>query len=249
MFDRVQGYRCLECGDAFALEQSLAQHYDRRSLRIEVTCNHCAKRLAFFNKCSLLLHAREHKEKGLIMQCSHLVMKPVPLEQMISQQEPAAAGQGIIVALFLLVFWDLISLYSLCDCFGLLSPSLLSSALATSSSSVLGQAALKSAAQAHHAGPVKKEAEAVQYTGNKCPECQAQFGSKEEVSDHFQENNPAHSTVSLVYGVQKTMRNFEGRPECFEAFKFPLLPWYSTFLLIVPYYKNPKPPRRGEIAM
>ncbi|MEQ2170581.1 hypothetical protein GOODEAATRI_001768 [Goodea atripinnis] len=63
----AQGYRCLECGDAFALEQSLAQHYGRRSLRIEVTCNHCAKRLAFFNKCSLLLHAREHKEKGLIM--------------------------------------------------------------------------------------------------------------------------------------------------------------------------------------
>lgn len=87
----AQGYRCLECGDAFALEQSLAQHYDRRSLRIEVTCNHCTKRLAFFNKCSLLLHAREHKEKGLIMQCSHLVMKPVSVEQMISQQEPTAA--------------------------------------------------------------------------------------------------------------------------------------------------------------
>ncbi|XP_060906637.1 zinc finger protein 687a [Labrus mixtus] len=88
----AQGYRCLECGDAFALEQSLVRHYARRSLRIEVTCNHCAKRLAFFNKCSLLLHAREHKEKGLIMQCSHLVMKPVPVEQMISQQEPTAVG-------------------------------------------------------------------------------------------------------------------------------------------------------------
>uniref|UniRef100_A0A3Q3EQP4 Zinc finger protein 687a n=1 Tax=Kryptolebias marmoratus TaxID=37003 RepID=A0A3Q3EQP4_KRYMA len=129
----AQGYRCLECGDAFALEQSLAQHYDRRSLRIEVTCNHCAKRLAFFNKCSLLLHAREHKEKGLIMQCSHLVMKPVPVDQMISQQEPGAAGEEI-------------------------------------------------------------KAEAVQHAGNKCPECQAQFGSKEEVSDHFQEIKPAHST-------------------------------------------------------
>lgn len=95
MFDPLQGYRCLECGDAFALEQSLAQHYDRRSLRIEVTCNHCAKRLAFFNKCSLLLHAREHKDRGLIMQCSHLVMKPVPVDQMISQQEPTAAGMGM----------------------------------------------------------------------------------------------------------------------------------------------------------
>uniref|UniRef100_A0A3B5MX87 Zinc finger protein 687a n=1 Tax=Xiphophorus couchianus TaxID=32473 RepID=A0A3B5MX87_9TELE len=143
-----QGYRCLECGDAFALEHSLAQHYDRRSLRIEVTCNHCAKRLAFFNKCSLLLHAREHKEKGLIMQCSHLVMKPVPVEQMISQPEPAAAAGG--------------------------------------------QVALK---PAHHAAPSKKETDMLLYTNNKCPECQTQFGSKEEVSDHFQEIKPAKSTV------------------------------------------------------
>ena len=86
-----QGYRCLECGDAFALERSLARHYDRRSLRIEVTCNHCAKRLAFFNKCSLLLHAREHKERGLVMQCSHLVMRPVTVEQMIGQQDATPA--------------------------------------------------------------------------------------------------------------------------------------------------------------
>ncbi|KAM6909911.1 zinc finger protein 687a [Xenentodon cancila] len=145
----AQGYRCLECGDAFALEQSLAQHYDRRSLRIEVTCNHCAKRLAFFNKCSLLLHAREHKERGLIMQCSHLVMKPVPVEQMIIQQEPPA----------------------------------------------LGQTSPKPGPQSHHGAPVKNEAEDVQYMSNKCPECQAQFGSREEVFDHFQEIKPAHSTL------------------------------------------------------
>ncbi|NWV28996.1 ZN687 protein, partial [Origma solitaria] len=81
------GYRCLECGDAFALEKSLARHYDRRSMRIEVTCNHCSKRLVFFNKCSLLLHAREHKDKGLVMQCSHLVMRPIALEQMIGQPD------------------------------------------------------------------------------------------------------------------------------------------------------------------
>lgn len=92
-FVPLQGYRCLECGDAFALEQSLVRHYSRRSLRIEVTCNQCTKRLAFFNKCSLLLHAREHKEKGLIMQCSHLVMKPVPVEQMIGQPESVAVGR------------------------------------------------------------------------------------------------------------------------------------------------------------
>lgn len=88
----TSGYRCLECGDAFALERSLARHYDRRSLRIEVTCNHCAKRLAFFNKCSLLLHAREHKERGLVMQCSHLVMRPVTVEQMIGQQDTTPIG-------------------------------------------------------------------------------------------------------------------------------------------------------------
>uniref|UniRef100_A0A8D2J034 Zinc finger protein 687 n=1 Tax=Varanus komodoensis TaxID=61221 RepID=A0A8D2J034_VARKO len=83
------GYRCLECGDAFALEKSLARHYDRRSMRIEVTCNHCTKRLVFFNKCSLLLHAREHKDKGLVMQCSHLVMRPIALDQMVGQPDVA----------------------------------------------------------------------------------------------------------------------------------------------------------------
>ncbi|XP_040901374.1 zinc finger protein 687a [Toxotes jaculatrix] len=160
-----QGYRCLECGDAFALEQSLARHYDRRSLRIEVTCNHCAKRLAFFNKCSLLLHAREHKERGLIMQCSHLVMKPVPVEQMIGQQEPTAIG--------------------------VLSPSLLSSSSAPSLSS-LGPVSTNPASQLHQAVPNKK-AEEVQYMSNKCPECLAQFSSKEEVAEHFQEIKPAHT--------------------------------------------------------
>ncbi|XP_075040919.1 zinc finger protein 532 [Mixophyes fleayi] len=80
----VRGYKCLECGDAFALEKSLLLHYDRRSVRIEVTCNHCKKNLVFYNKCSLLSHARGHKEKGVVMQCSHLILKPVPVDQMIA---------------------------------------------------------------------------------------------------------------------------------------------------------------------
>ncbi|XP_056400359.1 zinc finger protein 532 [Hyla sarda] len=80
----ARGYKCLECGDAFALEKSLLQHYDRRSVRIEVTCNHCTKSLVFYNKCSLLSHARGHKEKGVVMQCSHLILKPVPVDQMIA---------------------------------------------------------------------------------------------------------------------------------------------------------------------
>ncbi|XP_060676780.1 zinc finger protein 687-like isoform X2 [Hemiscyllium ocellatum] len=85
------GYRCLECGDSFALEKSLARHYDRRSMRIDVTCNHCAKRIVFFNRCSLMQHAREHKDKGLVMQCSNLVMKTISLEQMIGQPDVSAA--------------------------------------------------------------------------------------------------------------------------------------------------------------
>ncbi|KAM4720222.1 zinc finger protein 532 isoform 1-T3 [Anableps anableps] len=79
-----RGYKCLECGDSFALEKSLTQHYERRSVRIEVTCNHCAKTLVFYNKCSLLSHARGHKDKGVVMQCSHLILKPIPADQMIS---------------------------------------------------------------------------------------------------------------------------------------------------------------------
>lgn len=79
-----RGYKCLECGDSFALEKSLTQHYERRSVRIEVTCNHCAKSLVFYNKCSLLSHARGHKDKGVVMQCSHLILKPIPADQMIS---------------------------------------------------------------------------------------------------------------------------------------------------------------------
>lgn len=42
----------------------------------------------------------------------------------------------------------------------------------------------------------KKKAEAVQCVGNRCPECQAAFGSQEEVAQHFQEVRAAHGTVS-----------------------------------------------------
>uniref|UniRef100_A0A2K6MGW7 C2H2-type domain-containing protein n=1 Tax=Rhinopithecus bieti TaxID=61621 RepID=A0A2K6MGW7_RHIBE len=61
-------YKCSECGDSFALEKSLTQHCDRWSVRIKVT---------------LLSHACGHKEKGVVMQCSHLILKPVPAGQMI----------------------------------------------------------------------------------------------------------------------------------------------------------------------
>uniref|UniRef100_A0A8C5M4J0 Zinc finger protein 592 n=1 Tax=Leptobrachium leishanense TaxID=445787 RepID=A0A8C5M4J0_9ANUR len=78
------GYTCLECGDSFALERSLTQHHNRRSVHIEVMCTQCCKTVQFYNKCSLLGHAREHKSKGLIMQCSQLMMKPISADQMLS---------------------------------------------------------------------------------------------------------------------------------------------------------------------
>ncbi|XP_068107370.1 zinc finger protein 532 [Hyperolius riggenbachi] len=90
----ARGHKCLECGDAFALEKSLLQHYDRRSVRIEVTCNHCTKNLVFYNKCSLLSHARAHKEKGVVMQCSHLILKPVPADQMFPSSQNSVSASS-----------------------------------------------------------------------------------------------------------------------------------------------------------
>ncbi|XP_068603007.1 zinc finger protein 687b [Brachionichthys hirsutus] len=184
------GYRCLECGDAFALERSLARHYDRRSLRIEVTCNHCAKRLAFFNKCSLLLHAREHKERGLVMQCSHLVMRPVTVEQMIGQQDATPGGGGGTWARLAPFRSNVVS-----------SPSTATGGPAASAnSSPMKDASAPPAAppppqplrrapqgpQALMPLPCKK-AEGLQYNNFKCPECQTQFSGKAELVTHFQQ--------------------------------------------------------------
>lgn len=79
-----RGYCCLECGDSFGLEKSLAYHYNRRSVHIEVGCTHCAKTLVFFNKCALLAHAREHKSSGAVMQCTQLHLRPISEEQMFA---------------------------------------------------------------------------------------------------------------------------------------------------------------------
>lgn len=79
-----RGYCCLECGDSFGVERSLAHHYNRRSVHIEVGCTHCAKTIVFFNKCALLAHAREHKNNGMVMQCTQLHMKPIAEDQMFA---------------------------------------------------------------------------------------------------------------------------------------------------------------------
>ncbi|MGH0136512.1 UNVERIFIED_CONTAM: hypothetical protein FKN15_017357 [Acipenser sinensis] len=46
--------------------------------------------LVFYNKCSLLSHARGHKDKGVVMQCSHLILKPIPADQMIASPFPTS---------------------------------------------------------------------------------------------------------------------------------------------------------------
>ncbi|KAG7280037.1 hypothetical protein CRUP_030493, partial [Coryphaenoides rupestris] len=79
-----RGYCCLECGDAFGVERSLAFHYGRRSVHIEVSCTHCAKTMVFFNRCALLAHAREHKSSGAVMQCTQLHVKPIAEEHMFA---------------------------------------------------------------------------------------------------------------------------------------------------------------------
>ncbi|KAL0962536.1 hypothetical protein UPYG_G00341390 [Umbra pygmaea] len=188
------GYRCLECGDAFALERSLTRHYDRRSLRIEVTCNHCAKRLAFFNKCSLLLHAREHKERGLVMQCSHLVMRPVTVEQMIGQQDATAGMLSCSIS---------------SPPPPVSSPSIMSGAPTVSTGSSLLKDTpspstqprpVRRVPQSPHALmplPCKK-GDVLQYQNFKCPECQAQFSGKAELVAHFQQIRASpNSTCTL----------------------------------------------------
>ncbi|XP_048848418.1 zinc finger protein 687b-like [Brienomyrus brachyistius] len=176
------GYRCLECGDAFALERSLARHYDRRSLRIEVTCNHCAKRLAFFNKCSLLLHAREHKESGLVMQCSHLLMRPIPIEQMVGQQDTTPIGVLSPVA------------PSTAGAAGSIVPSTLKE----------GPATQPNPPRRAPEGPLAPlplpcpKAEPLQYHGFKCPECHSQFAGAAELAAHFQEVKAESSTTCTL---------------------------------------------------
>ncbi|XP_025838889.2 zinc finger protein 687 isoform X3 [Vulpes vulpes] len=172
------GYRCLECGDAFSLEKSLARHYDRRSMRIEVTCNHCARRLVFFNKCSLLLHAREHKDKGLVMQCSHLVMRPVALDQMVGQP-------------------DITPLLAVPPAFG--PPAL--PALGKGDAAVTG--AITAVAAEAPVLPLSSEPPAApatsSYTCFRCLECKEQCRDKAGMAAHFQQLGPpapgANSTV------------------------------------------------------
>ncbi|KAF0300990.1 Zinc finger protein 687a [Amphibalanus amphitrite] len=55
----ADGFMCDQCGDRFVLPGSLAQHQQRRSMRVTLNCPMCQALVVFDNKCQLLavLHA------------------------------------------------------------------------------------------------------------------------------------------------------------------------------------------------
>ncbi|KAJ8299854.1 hypothetical protein KUTeg_022601 [Tegillarca granosa] len=53
-------YVCYECGDTYALADSLVQHRGRYSMKIVFKCDDCNAEKTFFNKCQFLSHLRGH---------------------------------------------------------------------------------------------------------------------------------------------------------------------------------------------
>lgn len=174
-----RGYKCLECGDSFALEKSLTQHYDRRSVRIEVTCNHCNRNLVFYNKCSLLSHARGHKDKGVVMQCSHLILKPIPADQMISSSLLPSSSP---------------SLSSTNVSAGALSSSVGSSQGKSTLSTVISAPA---SAPLVAAMPLDEDASRLCRHNLKCLECSEMFQEESALAMHYQQGSESSAQVCV----------------------------------------------------
>ncbi|XP_063053595.1 zinc finger protein 592 [Engraulis encrasicolus] len=154
-----QGYSCAECGDSFSLQKSLAGHYGRKSVHIEVTCTHCNKTLVFFNKCALLAHARGHRNRGIVMQCTQLFMKPLPADQMFT---PSPAPTT-------------------------LPPSTIESSLLPAASSQSPAAAASSPAQpAKSQAVMPLYQDKVVRHGLKCLECDKQMSDYKALAGHYQ---------------------------------------------------------------
>nr|XP_002122767.2 mucin-16 [Ciona intestinalis] len=75
----LENFRCFECGDTFLFNSSLQHHYSRRSITVKVRCVQCNRMLMFFNKCEILKHAREHSDRGDVMQFNGAHLTPIPL--------------------------------------------------------------------------------------------------------------------------------------------------------------------------
>ncbi|KAL2099635.1 hypothetical protein ACEWY4_004029 [Coilia grayii] len=171
-----RGYKCLECGDSFALEKSLTQHYDRRSVRIEVTCNHCTRNLVFYNKCSLLSHARGHKDKGVVMQCSHLILKPIPADQMISSSSSSPSSSPSVSS-------NTVSAGSISSSMGSSQGKSIPSTVISAPSSAPLVAAM----------PLEEDASRLCRHNLKCLECNEMFQDESALAMHYQQGSESSS--------------------------------------------------------
>lgn len=189
-----RGYRCLECGDSFALEKSLTQHYERRSVRIEVTCNHCTKSLVFYNKCRLLSHARGHKDKGVVMQCSHLILKPIPADQMIISSSPPVPPAVTIK-----------STTSQAQ----RPASQVQAKIAGGNQTTVISAS--SSAPVVAAMPLEDDASKLGRHNLKCLECNEIFQDDSSLAMHFQQAPESKNQVSVVHNIiLKKLRSYKG---------------------------------------
>ncbi|KAK9881015.1 hypothetical protein WA026_014358 [Henosepilachna vigintioctopunctata] len=53
-------YPCYACRDMFASKVTFQDHINRRAIMIKFDCKECNQSLTFYNRCSFLLHARNH---------------------------------------------------------------------------------------------------------------------------------------------------------------------------------------------
>ena len=77
------GFKCVECGDRFAVQNSLVHHKQRRSVSISFTCEVCKCFLKFYNKCAMLQHVRLHGQRGQKMESANtgrVMVAPLPKE-------------------------------------------------------------------------------------------------------------------------------------------------------------------------
>ncbi|XP_035219980.1 zinc finger protein 532-like [Stegodyphus dumicola] len=75
---RVEFHYCTDCGDAFAVKDSLKFHLERRSVLIKFPCDTCKTQQVFYNRCNLLSHIRSHSDKGEAADISKATVSPLP---------------------------------------------------------------------------------------------------------------------------------------------------------------------------
>ncbi|CAH0554037.1 unnamed protein product [Brassicogethes aeneus] len=73
-------YPCYSCKNLFSTKRSLLDHINRRAVVFKYSCPGCANTQTFYNRCSLLMHARTHytMHEGSL-NLSHVEIAPLPL--------------------------------------------------------------------------------------------------------------------------------------------------------------------------